>query len=112
MMIKSTLVAVALATLLAGSAIANDKPRFEGYDRYRSPTYSDRYDDRRYDNRRYDRHWSHIPPVSYRGNRGYRAGYETGWRDATQSCRLGYRQGRWMRNAHDQDWYFGLQFDD
>jgi len=112
MMIKAVLVAVTMSTLLAGAAFADDKPRQQGYDGFRGVHYSARYDDRRYDDRYYDRRWRHVPPVHYRSNHGYRAGYEAGWRDAARQCRYDYRPGRWLRDSRDGFWYFGLQYDD
>lgn len=126
MMIKSTLLAATLATLLAGAAVADDKSKRDGDDRFRSgfQTYRHddrrddnwryderRYDDRRYDHRRYDRRWRHVPPAYYRSNHGYRAGYESGWRDASRHCRFDYRPGRWYRDPRDDYWFFGFSFD-
>ena len=125
MMIKSTLVAATLATLLAGSALADDKGKRGDDDRFRGETQTyrhddrrddDRYDNHRYDDRRYpdrqhDRRWRHSPPAHYRSSNGYRAGYESGWRDASRSCRHDYRPGRWYRDPRDSYWYFGFQFD-
>jgi hypothetical protein len=124
-MIKSTLVAATLATLLAGSALADDKSKRDGDDRFRGQqTYRHddrrdddrRYDDRRYDDwryndRRYDRRWRHVPPAHYHSNLGYRAGYESGWRDAARYCRADYRPGRWYRDPRDDYWFFGFQLD-
>jgi hypothetical protein len=122
MMIKSTLVVATLATLLAGSALADDKGKHRDDDRFRgeAQTYrrddDRRHDDRRYDDRRYpdrqsDRRWRHVPPAHYRGNGGYRAGYESAWRDAARDCRFDYRPGRWYRDQRDSYWYFGFQID-
>jgi len=115
MMIKSTLIAATLATLLAGSALADDKSKRDGDERFRGQqTYrSDdrRDDDWRYDDRRYDSRWRHVPPAYYRSNKGYRAGYESGWRDAARYCRADYRPGRWSRDPREGFWYFGFQFD-
>jgi len=108
MMIKSALVAVAISTLLTGTTFADEKPRQEGYDAFRGVQYSARH----HDDRRDDRRWRHVPPVHYRGNHGYRAGYEAGWRDAAQQCRYDYRPRRWLRDSRDGLWYFGLPFDD
>jgi len=125
-MIKSTLVAATLATLLAGSALADDKSKRDGDDRFRGQPqtyrhddqrdddwrYDDRrYDDRRYDHRRYDRRWRHVPPAHYRSNYGYRAGYESGWRDTARYCRADYRPGHWYRDPRDDYWFFGFQID-
>ena len=129
-MIKSTLVAATLATLLAGSALADDKSKRDGDDRFRGQQtyrYDDRHDDdrdddhrryddrrydhRRHDDRRYDHRWRHFPPPYYRGNHGYRAGYESGWRDASRYCRADYRPGRWYRDPRDDYWFFGFQID-
>ncbi len=127
MMIKSTLMAATLATLLAGSALADEKSKRGDDDRYRGQAqtyrhdddrrdddrrYDDRrYDDRRHDNQRFDRRWRHVPPGYYRGNHGYRAGYESGWRDASRNCRFDYRPGRWYRDPRDDYWFFGFQVD-
>jgi len=112
MMIKSTLVAATLATLLAGAAAADDKSKRDGDDRYLGEYQTYRYDDdRRYDDRRYDRRWRHVPPTYYRSNKGYRAGYESGWRDAARYCRADYRPGRWYRDPRDDYWFFGFQVD-
>jgi len=127
MMIKSTLVAATLATLLAGPALADDKAKHGDEDRFRgqAQTYrhddnwrgnDGRYDDRRYDDwrypdRQYDRRWRHIPPVYYRSSSGYRVGYESGWRDAAQNCHFDYRPGRWYRDPRESYWYFGFQID-
>ena len=122
-MIKSILVAATLSTLLAGSSLADDKGKRDNDDRSRGEFQTYRQDDRRgdddrydnrYDNRRsngYDRRWRHIPPAHYRGSNGYRAGYESGWRDASRYCRADYRPGRWYRDSRDSYWYFGFQFD-
>ncbi len=107
---RQILLAATMATLLAGAAGADGADRREGYERFRDQHFSDRYDDRRYPNRRYDRHWRHVPPAYYRGNQGYRAGYQAGWRDAAYSCHFGYRPGRWQRDPYG-DWFFGLRFD-
>ena len=117
MMIKSTLVAATLATLLAGPALADDPSKHGDDDRFRgqAQTYrhdDDRqYDDRRYPDRQYDHRWRHVPPAHYRSSNGYRAGYESGWRDAGQNCRFDYRPGRWYRDPRDSYWYFGFQID-
>lgn len=128
MMNKSILVAATLATLLAGSALADNQSKHGDDDRFRGETQTyrrddqrrddrnydnqrdddRRYDDRRYDNQRYDRRWRHVPPSYYRGNKGYRAGYESGWRDASRNCRIDYRPGRWYRDPRDDYWYFGF----
>ncbi len=120
MMIKSTLLmAATLTTLLAGSALADDRFK-RGDDRYRDQAHSyrhdDRRDDRRYDDRRYpgrnyDRRWRHVPPAHYRSNGGYRVGYESGWRDASRDCRFDHRPGRWYRDRRDSYWYFGFEID-
>jgi hypothetical protein len=110
-MFKSTMVAVTLAALLAGPALADDRSRRDGYDRVRGQHYSYRHDDRRYDHRRDDRYWRHVPPVHYRSNHGYRSGYESGWRDAAGYCRFDYRPGRWYRDPRDDYWFFGFQID-
>ena len=120
MMIKYTLAAAALATLLTSSAIADDRSKRADSDRNRSDFQTYRHDDRRdndrrydddrrYDQQRYDRRWRHVPPSYYRGNKGYRAGYESGWRDGSQNCRFDYRPGRWYRDPRDDYWYFGFE---
>ena len=128
MMIKSILVAATLSTLLAGSSLADDKGKRDNDDRSRGEfqtwrqvdrrgdddRYDNRYDNRyddRYDNRRsngYERRWRHIPPAHYRTSGGYRAGYESGWRDASRYCGFDYRPGRWYRDPRDSYWYFGF----
>jgi hypothetical protein len=119
MMIKSTLVVATLATLLAGSALADDKSKHGDHDRFRGEAQTYRQDDQRHDGRHYDdrrhdywrsdRHWRHVPPSYYRGNKGYRAGYESGWHDGSRNCRFDYRPGRWYRNPRDDYWYFGFE---
>ena len=109
MMIKSTLVAATLATLLAGSALADDKSKHGDDDRFRGEAQTYRQDDRRDGDYRYDRRWRHFPPSHYRSNSGYRAGYESGWRDGSRNCRFDYRPGRWYRDPRDDYWYFGFE---
>jgi len=122
MMIKSILVVATLATLLAGPALADDRSKQGDDERFRGEvqTYRQedrRDDDRRYDNRHdrdygYDRRWRHFPPSHYRSSSGYRAGYESGWRDGSRYCRFDYRPGRWYRDPRDDYWYFGFQIYD
>jgi len=116
-MIRYTLAAVALATLLTSSAIADDRSKHGDDDRNRSDFQAYRHDDRRDDDRRdgdyrYDRRWRHVPPAYYRGSSGYRAGYESGWREASRYCRFDYGPGRWYRDPRDSYWYFGFQIND
>jgi opacity protein-like surface antigen len=116
MMIKSTLVAAMLATLLTGSALADDRSNRNDDGRYYGQSRYSRYDDGRHDDWRHDGrrqgNWRHIPPAHYRSNQGYRLGYETGWRDASWNCRYDYRPGRWYRDSRDDYWYFGFQVTD
>ncbi len=122
MMIKSTLVAATLATLLAGPALAGDKAKHGNQDRFRGQVQTYRHDgdwredDRHYDGRQYpygqfSHRWRHIPPAYYRSSSGYRVGYESGWRDAARNCRFDYRPGRWYRDPRESYWYFGFQID-
>lgn len=104
-MISRSLAAVALATLLAAPALADDR-----HGRYESDRYRDQRDGHRYDDRNQDRGWRHSPPSAYRHNSGYRAGYEAGWRDGARQCRYSYRPGRWSRDPRGY-WYFGFQSD-
>jgi hypothetical protein len=122
MMIKSTLVAATLTTLLVGPALADDKAKHGDDYRFRGQVQTYRHgDDWRGDDRHYDgwhgrygqfsHRWRHIPPPYYRSSSGYRVGYESGWRDAAQNCRFDYRPGRWYRDPRESYWYFGFQID-
>jgi len=122
MMIKSTLVAATLATLLAGPALADDRAKHGDDYRFRGQVQTYRHgDDWRGDDRHYDgwhdpdgqfgHRWRHIPPPHYRSSSGYRVGYESGWRDAAQNCHFDYRPGRWYRDPRESYWYFGFQID-
>lgn len=109
------LVPLLLAALLAGPALAHDRPYRDGYDRYRGQHDGYRYDHRRYDHRRHHRHYDyrrhHIPPPYYRGHYGYRVGYGFGWHDARPFYGHGYRPGYWYRDPYDSHWYFSFYFE-
>ena len=130
-MIKSTLTAALLATLLAGPAFADDDDdrrrgdgRDDRYDRRYDDRDHDRHDrrrhDRRDDDRRHghdwrddrrwhrDRDWRHVPPAHYRLSFGYRSGYELAWRDWQ---RYGRHDRRWRRNSYRSDFGFRIGYD-
>ncbi|MGH8131269.1 MAG: hypothetical protein ACRES3_10495 [Steroidobacteraceae bacterium] len=59
---------------------------------------------------RHDRYWRRRP---FRGDFGYWAGYEAGWRDAARYYDYygsGYRPGYWAHDPRD-GWFFSFHID-